>query len=237
MKDDRSASARNSTDCATSSGWPTRPNGVRRAKVPMASSTFPSGDRRLMPVLSIGVSMAPGSTAFTRTRGAHSMAVARVNATIAPLLAAYAAAKGDVATAWTDAMLTTAPPLASNSGYAAFIARKAPRTIRSHHLVPRLGVGFQCQRGSPDGGVVHQCVQAREVCKEGVRVVRRHSASPTSTWRKASSATPSLRSRTSMPATLQPFARNAAAVALPIPPPTPVMATVRVIGAPHPARG
>src|SRR6478609_6053921 len=74
-------------------------------------------------------STAPGAIAFTRTRGAKSSAATRVRAVRAPLLAAYASRPLDVATAWTDEMLTTAPEVRSSASRRAVIARYAARTF------------------------------------------------------------------------------------------------------------
>ena len=65
---------------------------------------------RRNPSLSMGVSTAPGRTAFTRIPSLeNSSAMARVSAKMPPLLAAYEAMSLDVARAWTELMLTIAP--------------------------------------------------------------------------------------------------------------------------------
>ena len=99
-----------------------------------ASSMLPTGDRRLIPVLSIGVSMAPGSTAFSYSRR-RSMAVARVNMP-APCSRRRPRAAGCNSVDRRD--VDDRPALASNSGCAAFMAERATARyviISSHAFV------------------------------------------------------------------------------------------------------
>lgn len=93
-KDERCPSSRKTIASATSCGFPMRFKGVRATRHASASRRRPNRLR------SAGVSIAPGSTAFTRTpASANSSAAARVSATRPPLLAAYAATEAEVATA------------------------------------------------------------------------------------------------------------------------------------------
>ena len=115
---------------ATSSGRPILPSGCMLPKVCRTRS----GDAALLAVqCSIGVSMAPGHTQFTRMfLEAKSTATERVIPSNACLAATYAAESFTAVKLWAEPTITMAPPPAATmTGIAYLAAWKHPFTCTS----------------------------------------------------------------------------------------------------------
>ena len=190
----------------------------------------------LKPALSIGVSTAPGKIAFARIlSGANSIAIARVNASIPPLLAAYAAMSAEVATAWTEETLTTAPaPEVLSRGWASLVPRKTDRKFEaiteSHSstevskrgLATWMAALFTSANSSPVYAFAW------------LKIDSIFSPSEISDWmNNPSPGNPSPKGALSTPITCHPLDEKVSTVALPMPPAAPVINTVRFVFGGH----